>query len=1296
MIIGFRCTALLALLYLFFLTPTQAQSFFADFNQEYLHSKALSSSLKQWEVYQLDASALSDAVKRQATPEIIMGSHTWRLNLISSHIVSPEYHLQIIAPEGKQEQHNLGDIAFQGYETNSGGRARLTLTDNFIYGYVSEANDTYYIEPLWYYEPTAAPDLFVVYANNAVIPNVDARCAVLEMKEKSEHFRQEQNQSDTPETISACYELDLAIASDKSMYIKYGSSVTNVQNHNIGVINNVQGDYIGEFTNDIQFNIVTQVVITGTDPWLNETDAEALLVEFVDWGNAGGFSVPFDLGELWTNRNFDGATVGVAYLDAVCTFVRYHCLQDFTSNAQQLRCMTTHEIGHNFSCDHDPENGNSCPPSFIMCPFVSTTSTWSNASRNSVNSFSNFLINSGCLSPCAGAVPLSADFSWSPNPACQNQNVQFTDLSTGNITGRSWTFQGAVPATSTQQNPSANWSNAGTYNVTLTVSGPGGPSSVTKQVVIAPKPVADFSFTVQDNTVTFNNLSTNANTYFWNFGNGFTSSETNPQITYPVSGIYSVILTATNSCGTSTKTISVRTAPTANFNASPLSGCTPLSVQFTNQTIGGQMSSYDWQFPGGTPATSTSTNPTVIYNTAGTFDVMLTATNSAGSNTKVKESFIVTQAPPVAGFTWQINAWNIQFTNTSTYATSYTWNFGDGNSSAETNPSHQYDTSGIYTITLTVSGTCGTRTFTRSIQLEEVPVPGFSADVTSGCGPLTVSFSNQSSANTDSIVWLFPGGNPATSTAANPVVTYTEPGTYAVTQTVSNEVGNNSLTQQNLTTVAGAPTPGFNTTTTGLSASFENTSLNALSYLWNFGDGSPESTETNPNHTYLADGVYTITLTATNICGSQVTTQSITIISAPTAGFSAAQTMGCGPLTIQFNNQSSSNATSFQWQFPGGNPATSTAANPIVTYDTHGTYSVSLTVGNAAGNDSFSQTDYIEVFSLPSVGFSTATEGLTATFSNSSQNSQVFLWNFGDVNSANNSSTETHPSHTYTEDGIYMVTLTVSNNCGAASYSQMITIVTPPTALFSGSEDKACAGTPVAFQSISSENTTALEWVFEGGEPASATSNNPVVLWSQPGVYSVTLTASNTSGSSTSTASVTITGPPTAGFVGQTAGLSVVMQNTSAGASSYNWNFGDPGSGAADTSTAAMPIHQYAGVGTYVVTLTAANACGADTFAIAVFLTITDAPEQQAWNVFRIFPNPNAGQFTLEMGGVPRDQVEFVLYNALGQQLIVETADFHTGTLLYLFDYRDLPAAMYTLQVRAGSQSRFVKIAVQR
>ncbi|MCC6281307.1 MAG: PKD domain-containing protein [Saprospiraceae bacterium] len=1618
MTIGFRGMAFSALLLLFFPTLTTAQTILSAPHNAYSNSEVLGRAFKQWKVYQLDAPALSAAVKNQSAPEIRFEGHNWRLDLRPSRIISPDYTLQVISPEGKQTFRNLPDIAFKGYETNGGGRVRLTLTENFIYGYITEGQETYYIEPLWYHEPDAAPDLFVVYENSDVIPNADATCAVVEMKEKKQHFQREESPGSTPETISACYELDLAIASDKSMHTKYMSSVTNVQNHNIGVINNVQGDYTGEFNNDIQFNIVTQLVITGTDPWSSTTDPNSLLVSFRNWGNGGGFGVAFDLGELWTNRNFDESTVGVAYVGAVCSFFQYHCLQDYTSSAQQLRCMTSHEIGHNFDCNHDPETGSSCPPNFIMCPFVSTTTTWSNTSRNSVNSFTSFLIGDGCLTPCSGGGdPLVADFNWLPNPACQNQAIQFTDLSTGNVTGRSWTFASGAPASSTQQNPIVTWNNAGTYNVTLTVTGPGGPSSITKQVLISPKPTANFTFEINGNTLICTNTSTNANSYLWNFGNGFTSTDVNPQFTYPNSGTYTVTLTATNNCGTSSKSLVVKTAPTAGFVASPQTGCVPMNVQFTNQSVGSGITNYAWQFPGGTPATSTAASPTVTYFTAGTFDVSLTVTNSSGSNTLLKEELIVVQPLPTAGFTWVIDELNVQFTNTSTNATSYTWDFGDGNFSTEVNPNHSFTSGGTRTVTLTVSNICGSKTFTRPIQLEQIPEPAFTSNVTSGCGPLTVTFSNQSSENADAFEWLFPGGNPGTSSDPNPTVVYTVPGTYAVSLTVENSAGTNTLTEQSYITVNGAPATAFNSSTAGLTATFTNTSVDATSYLWDFGDGSNTSTETNPVHLYAADGVYTVTLTATNacgsststqnvnivtvptaafvavptngcaplsvqfinqsssnatsfqwafpggnpatstisnpvvvyatpgvypvtfiagnaagadtivqeniitvndkptasfqsssaslsasftntsvdatsylwnfgdgsntstatspvhlyaadgvytvtltafnICGSHISTQTIVVISAPLAGFIAIPTLGCSPLTVQFSNQSSSNATTFQWQFPGGVPSSSTEANPVVVYPSAGSYTVSLTAGNSVGSDVISQSNVIEVLSLPTVNFSVSTNGATATFSNSSQNSLAYFWDFGDTGSGSNNSTEANPTHHYAQDGNYTVTLTVTNNCGAASFSQIITIATPPTAQYSAGADNACLLDPIQFQDASSANATSVVWTFEGGQPATSTASAPLVSWSEPGVYSFTLTAVNATGSDTTTGTVTISGPPEAGFSGTIAGLSFIAENTSVGADSYFWNFGDPVSGTMDTSTLAAPIHHYNGVGSYLVTLIAANTCGldtfstmvviagdaplpafstgdlssfcapavvqyndlsigepdnwfwefpggdpatsieqnpvvtysqpgsynvnltsgniygdnttmveqavvigsaptslfevstngnevvltnlsteadayfwdlgdgdtstlaspdhmylqsgtytivliayndcgSDTFALTQFLSITGISDLSNWNNFRLFPNPNTGQFTITMSGLPQDRVEFVLFNTLGQQLILEAADFSTGSLQHNFDVRYLPAAMYTLRVRAGGQSKFVKIALQR
>ena len=77
------------------------------------------------------------------------------------------------------------------------------------------------------------------------------------------------------------------------------------------------------------FNIVTQFVVTGTDPWTNSTDPGTLLGSFRTWGNAGNFGVSFDVGELWTNRDFDANVIGIAYLNGVCNTNKYHCLQDF-------------------------------------------------------------------------------------------------------------------------------------------------------------------------------------------------------------------------------------------------------------------------------------------------------------------------------------------------------------------------------------------------------------------------------------------------------------------------------------------------------------------------------------------------------------------------------------------------------------------------------------------------------------------------------------------------------------------------------------------------------------------------------------------------------------------------------------------------------------------------------------------------------------------------------------------------------------------------------------------------------
>jgi PKD repeat protein len=108
-------------------------------------------------------------------------------------------------------------------------------------------------------------------------------------------------------------------------------------------------------------------------------------------------------------------------------------------------------------------------------------------------------------------------------------------------------------------------------------------------------------------------------------------------------------------------------------------------------------------------------------------------------------------------------------------------------------------------------------------------------------------------------------------------VTYASLGTYSVELTVENAAGSNTATQPDLITVATSPTASFSSSTNGLDATFDNTSIGAVSYLWDFGDGQT-STETSPTHAYDMDGTYTVVLTSTNACGSNTASEIITVI----------------------------------------------------------------------------------------------------------------------------------------------------------------------------------------------------------------------------------------------------------------------------------------------------------------------------------------------------------------------------------------------------------------------------------
>ena len=340
-------------------------------------------------------------------------------------------------------------------------------------------------------------------------------------------------------------------------------------------------------------------------------------------------------------------------------------------------------------------------------------------------------------------------------------------------------------------------------------------------------PAANFSSNVVSGivplTISFTNNSTGTITaYSWNFGDNTSSTSANPTHSYTTAGAYAVSLTVTGPGGTNTATKSgyivatLPVPPIANFSAAPMSGTAPLSVAFSNQSTG-TLTTYAWDFGDG--ATSIAANPTHAYAAPGSYSPSLTVSGVGGSNTKTRANLITVSAPitspPVANFSANTTSGpaplSVVFTSASTGSiSSYAWNFGDGTTSAATNPTHAYAAAGSYSPSLTVSGAGGSNTKTQANLITvsaaiPAPVANFSANTTSGPAPLSVVFTSASTGSISSYAWNF--GDGSSSTMQNSTHSYAAAGTYSVSLTVTGSGGSNTQTKTNYISVA-QPTTG--------------------------------------------------------------------------------------------------------------------------------------------------------------------------------------------------------------------------------------------------------------------------------------------------------------------------------------------------------------------------------------------------------------------------------------------------------------------------------------------------------
>ena len=421
-----------------------------------------------------------------------------------------------------------------------------------------------------------------------------------------------------------------------------------------------------------------------------------------------------------------------------------------------------------------------------------------------------------------------ADFSFPANP-CWGQLVQFTDLTQANgggvITSWQWNFGDPLSGgfnTSVAQNPSHNFTGSGTFTVRLLVTNASNcTDTIWHDVIIGARPFSNFSADTAclGNPTTFTNLSTPPTgfiiaSYFWEFGDGNTSTAQNPTYVYSSAQTFSVKLTVTTDNGCTkdtTKQVLVVPAPTAAFSYnSP--ACSGTTISFTDQSSSphGYITTWYWDFGdgnnSGTITWPASPDVTHTYATGGTYPVTLTITTSDGC-TQTHTSQVVIVSAPLANFSAPTNPCSgmpASFTDQSQQngggvITAWEWDFGDpasgsNNTSTLQNPTHDFTSGASFDVQLIVTNATGcTDTIVQTITVNGAPIAQFTADT--ACFGLPTLFTDGSIPTGGTIVsWAWNFGDPAsgggnTSTLQNPTHVFSNIGNFNVTLSVTNSNG---------------------------------------------------------------------------------------------------------------------------------------------------------------------------------------------------------------------------------------------------------------------------------------------------------------------------------------------------------------------------------------------------------------------------------------------------------------------------------------------------------------------------
>jgi PKD repeat protein len=651
-------------------------------------------------------------------------------------------------------------------------------------------------------------------------------------------------------------------------------------------------------------------------------------------------------------------------------------------------------------------------------------------------------------------------------------------------------------------------------------------------------------------------------------------------------------------------------------------GCAPFNIDFTNLNQSTGANVYTWDFGDGSPIQQTRQLNEPISHTylvAGDYTVTLTATNGCST---VSTQQIVTVYPNInASFTVSQPQYclseTVVFTNTSDQQYTSHWDFGDGTTSTDTSPTHDYATPGNKTVVLTATksypdGSSCSTSFTQVVVIVPGPIASFNSNAAIlNCGPFKLEVTS-TPANAANVEWNF--GDPTSvdniATGYNATHIYTLPGTYLVTAKAYSLQGCTATSTQTIK-VTETPKPEFSYPSNlicGPNATilFKNettySGADVVKYNWYINDVLT-STAKDFTHTFntptsvLLPFIYKIKLEVINILNcSNIIEHSVQFNPLPQANFTLTVNKACAPFKPQIVNTSLF-ADKFEWYVDGILVSTDKDPQNIIFNDPDKVHDIKLIADNQYGCGSSNIIKQATTHPNPTASFTVKQDiscngVLEVEISNTSIGATIFTWDFGDGSSVY---VGNNPKHIYGKAGIYDLKLTASNGFCTDVFSQSIKVADAPKAGFLTDVKSGCNQVTVTFQNLS---LNASQYFWDFGDGSFSTDKNPVHTYNYvKSPFTVKLKAIGDFGCFDEQIMVNyiaVFAPPSANIeISPSRTVKVpdygftFKSNTEEDIVAYKWDFGD-----GKTSDKQTIKHEYSDVGTYPIKLTITNSSG--------------------------------------------------------------------------------------------------------